>query len=87
MAAAAAMSSATTVSSIPRVDLMLDNDAGIYLAEQPYAACRRIAVIVRAEELARNGFFEAVCVNRGLRLKVFGDEENAAAWLLEGLAA
>ena len=41
---------------------------------------RRVALVDEITEETR--FFETVCVNRGLNLRLFGDDETALAWLL-----
>ncbi len=63
-------------------DITLDYEEGIFMAEQLHGRCRRIAVLVRPEEVEANEFFETVCQNRGLRLRIFGSQEKAERWLL-----
>ena len=41
----------------------------------------RIAMVDRPERHEVNGFFENVCVNRGLQMKFFHTEEAALEWL------
>ena len=77
-------------------DLVLLDDSGTELESAPmfeyeqanHAAqlfanrCRRFALLGNPDYLEYNEFFETVCVNRGLKLKHFTDEQEAVDWLL-----
>ena len=64
-------------------DVTLDYEEGRFMADQLQGLCRRVAVLVRPEDVDKNEFFEAVCQNRGLRLRIFSDPDAAEQWLLE----
>lgn len=59
---------------------MVRFDTGLLVAES-LDPCYRIAALAKEEVV--NYFAETVAVNRGARLKVFTDEAEALAWLLE----
>jgi len=43
----------------------------------------KVAVLGREDQILPDRFFEQVAVNRGLRLKLFTDADEAADWLQE----
>ena len=63
-------------------DVTLDYEEGIFMVEQLHGRCRRVAILVRPDEVEANEFFETVCQNRGLRLRIFGSQAAAERWLL-----
>ncbi len=58
-----------------------DFDHARYVAELLRQLCDRFALLDIEENSEINHFFETVCVNRGLNLKVFLQEKDAIEWL------
>ena len=63
-------------------DVTLDYEEGIFMADQLHGRCRRVAILVRPDEVEANEFFATVCQNRGLQLRIFGSQAAAERWLL-----
>ncbi len=63
-------------------DVTLDYEEGIFMVEQLHGRCRRVAILVRPDEVEANEFFATVCQNRGLQLRIFGSQAAAERWLL-----
>ncbi len=61
----------------------LDFRHASFVADLLSPISRRVAVLDCEENSGANRFFETVCVNRGLRLRFFVEQQAALDWLLD----
>lgn len=54
-----------------------------FVTDLARGTCRKVAIVDTAENSESDHFFETVCVNRGLNLKIFLHQQDAIEWLLD----
>ncbi len=60
-----------------------DYENAVFVSNLLRSVSPRIAIVDNPDNSEGNRFFENVCVNRGLNIRCFDDQQEALDWLLD----